>query len=61
VRTDVARLDLLLRRRITIGYAAGMALYTLVVIALYPSFKNTTSLDTLANSTAAACSASTGL
>ena len=31
-----------------------MALYTLVVVALYPSFKNSTSLNGLAGSTAAA-------
>lgn len=54
MRTDITRLDLALRRRSMIGYAAGMALYTLAVVALYPSFRNTTSLDTLANSTAAA-------
>jgi ABC-2 type transport system permease protein len=54
MRTDVTRLDLTLRRRSTIGYAAGMALYTLVVVALYASFKNTTSLDSFTKSTAAA-------
>ena len=30
-----------------IGYTAGMALYALIVVALYPAFKNSTSLDTL--------------
>jgi hypothetical protein len=33
---------------------AGMALYTLAVVALYPSFKDSTSLDSLSGSTAAA-------
>src|SRR6516225_9936206 len=57
---DVTRLELRLRRRSTIGYAAGMALYTLVVVALYPSFKNSTSLNSLSGSTAAALFGVTG-
>jgi ABC-2 type transport system permease protein len=57
---DITRLELILRRRSTIGYAAGMALYTLVVVALYPSFKNTASLDSLSGSTAAALFGVTG-
>ena len=57
---DITRLDLRLRRRSTIGYATGMALYTLVVVALYPSFKNSTSLDSLSGSTAAALFGVTG-
>jgi ABC-2 type transport system permease protein len=43
--TDLARLDLLLRRRGTIGYALGMAVYMFVVVALYPAFKNDVSLN----------------
>ena len=58
--TNVTRLDLRLRRRSTIGYAAGMALYTLVVVALYPSFKDSTSLNSLSGSTAAALFGVTG-
>ena len=50
---DVTRLELRLRRRSAIGYAAGMALYTLVVVALYPSFKDSASLDSLSGSAAA--------
>ncbi len=42
---DVTAFDLRLRRRSLIGYAAGMALYALVVVALYPSFKDDTSLN----------------
>ena len=57
---DIIRLDLRLRRRSAIGYAAGMALYTLIVVALYPSFKNSTSLDSLSGSTAAALFGITG-
>ncbi len=51
---SITRLDLRLRRRSAIGYAAGMAFYTLIVVALYPSFKNSTSLNSLSGSTAAA-------
>ncbi len=57
---NVARLDLRLRRRSTIWYAAGMAFYTLVVVALYPSFKASTSLNSLSGSTAAALFGVTG-
>jgi ABC-2 type transport system permease protein len=45
--TDITRLDLSLRRRSLLGYSLGMALYTLVVVALYPAFKNSSSLDKL--------------
>lgn len=62
MRTDLVRLDLSLRRRSLIGYAAGMALYTLVVVVLYPSFRTTTSLNNLTRggSTAAALFGLTG-
>jgi ABC-2 type transport system permease protein len=49
-RLDVVRLDLRLRRRATIGYAVGLALYTLAVVAIYPSFKGDTSIDRLLQS-----------
>ena len=45
--TEIARLDLSLRRRSLLGYSLGMALYTLVVVALYPAFKHSSSLDKL--------------
>ncbi len=57
---SVTRLDLRLRRRSTIWYAAGMAVYALVVVALYPSFKHQTSLNGLSGSTAAALFGITG-
>jgi beta-exotoxin I transport system permease protein len=57
---DVTWLEVRLRRRAAIGYAGGMALYTLVVVALYPSFKNSASLDSLSGSTAAALLGVTG-
>ena len=45
MRADVTRLDLRLRRRSLLGYTAGMALYALIIVALYPQFKNSVSLD----------------
>ena len=54
MRTDVARLDLTGRRRSLIGYSAGMAIYTLIVVALYPAFQHSTSIDQLIKSDAAA-------
>ena len=57
---DITRLDLRLRRRSTIWYAAGIALYALVVVVLYPSFKHQTSLDSLSGSAAAALFGITG-
>ena len=60
MRADITQLELTLRRRSTIGYAAAMVLYTLAVVALYPSFKNSTSLDSLSGSTAAALFGVTG-
>jgi ABC-2 type transport system permease protein len=60
VLADITRLELRLRRRSVIGYAAGMALYTLAVVALYPSFKNSASLNSLSGSTAAALFGVTG-
>jgi ABC-2 type transport system permease protein len=62
MRTDVVLLDLYNRRRSTIGYAAGMALYMLVIVVLYPSFKHSTELNTLTqgNSAVAALFGATG-
>lgn len=58
----VAELDLRLRRRSTIGYAVGMAIYTFIVVALYPAMKNDTGLDQLtqSNPTFAALFGATG-
>lgn len=54
--TDLLRLDLLLRRRSILGYSLGMAVYTFIIVALYPAFRNETGLDqfTSENSTIAA-------
>lgn len=47
MRSDVMALDLRLRSRSLIGYTLGITVYALVVVALYPSFKNETSLNQL--------------
>jgi ABC-2 type transport system permease protein len=53
---DITWLDMSNRRRSLIGYCLGMAVYALVVVAMYPAFKTSTSLDKLiaSDSTAAA-------
>jgi beta-exotoxin I transport system permease protein len=45
MHADIVRLDLANRWRSLVGYSLGMALYTLVVVALYPAFKDSSSLD----------------
>jgi ABC-2 type transport system permease protein len=62
VHADVTFLDLRLRRRLLTGYTVGTAVYALVIVALYPQFKNTTSLNDLTKhgSTAAALFGVTG-
>ncbi|MEO7555184.1 MAG: ABC transporter permease subunit [Acidimicrobiales bacterium] len=59
---ELTRLDLRLRRRSTLGYTAGIAIYALVIVALYPSFENDTSLNkfTSDSSTIAALFGATG-
>ena len=47
MHADVSRLDLRLRRRSLLGYTTGMALYALIIVALYPQFKNSVSLNQL--------------
>ncbi|MBX3284132.1 MAG: ABC transporter permease subunit [Acidimicrobiales bacterium] len=46
----IAALDLRLRRKSLIGYSVGMAGYMLVIVALYPAFKNSSNLDKLTQS-----------
>ncbi len=62
MRTDVTWLDLRLRRRMLVGSMVGMALYTFVVVAIFPAFKGDTSLNTLTqdNPTMAALFGATG-
>ncbi len=50
MRTEIMALDLSFRRRSIIGYSIGMAVYVLVVVALYPAFKNSSDLDQLTSS-----------
>jgi ABC-2 type transport system permease protein len=45
--TEVTTLDLSFRRKALIGFTVGLALYALVIVVLYPSFKNSTELDSL--------------
>jgi hypothetical protein len=56
VHPDIAWLDLANRRRSLVGYCLGMAVYALAVVAMYPAFKTSISLDKLiaTDSTAAA-------
>ncbi len=56
MHADIARLDVSNRRRSLIGYCLGMAVYALVVVAMYPAFNTSSSLDKLiaSDSTAAA-------
>ena len=62
MRVEVARLDLASRRRSLIAYTLGTAVYVLVVVALYPAFEHSSSLDTFVrnDSTAAALFGVTG-
>ena len=46
----ITTLDLSFRRKSLIGYSVGMAVYVLVVVVLYPSFKDSTDLDTFTES-----------
>ncbi len=45
--TELARLDLRLRRRGVIGYTVGVAAYAVLIVVIYPSFKDDQSLDAL--------------
>ena len=60
MRAEVLLLDLRLRRRLLLGYTLGMALYALVIVVLYPQFKDAASLDQLSGSAAAALFGVTG-
>jgi ABC-2 type transport system permease protein len=62
MHADIAWLDIWNRRRSLTGYCLGMAVYALIVVAMYPAFKTSTSLDKLiqSDSTAAALFGVTG-
>jgi ABC-2 type transport system permease protein len=59
---EITRFDLYNRRRSTLWYAVGMALYMLVIVVLYPSFKRSSELNKLTqgNSPLAALFGATG-
>ena len=50
MHSPIARLDLSARRRSLLGYSLGMAVYSLIVIVLYPAFRQSASLDKLIQS-----------
>lgn len=50
MNATITRLDLRLRRRAMIGYGLGLAAYAFAIVALFPAFRNDTSLDKLAES-----------
>jgi ABC-2 type transport system permease protein len=54
MRADITWLDMWNRRRSLIGYCLGVAVYALVVVAMYPAFKTSSSLDKLIASDATA-------
>jgi ABC-2 type transport system permease protein len=54
MRADIAHLDVKGRRRSLLGYTLGMAVYVLVVVAIYPAFEHSNSLDKLIQNDAAA-------
>jgi ABC-2 type transport system permease protein len=54
MRTNVVALDLTIRRRVLVAYAGGMMAYAFIIVALYPQFKNTTSLNSLTKGGSAA-------
>lgn len=62
MHADLALLDLRLRRRSMLVYAVGMALYTYIVVAMYPSMRNDAALSSFlqGNETAAALFGVTG-
>jgi len=49
---EILTRDLWDRRRGLVAYSAGMVLYVLVVVAIYPAFKDSSSLDKLTESNA---------
>lgn len=52
MNSSVIRLDLVLRRRSLVAYSLGMAAYAVIIVALYPAFKNSAALDELTSKSA---------
>jgi ABC-2 type transport system permease protein len=44
---EITSLDLSFRRKALVGFTVGLVLYVVVIVALYPSFKNSSELDNL--------------
>jgi ABC-2 type transport system permease protein len=49
MHTDLTRLDLRLRRRGLWAYTIGMGAYAVLIVAIYPTFKDDASLESLAS------------
>ena len=62
MHADIARLDSRLRRRSVAWYTVGLGAYALLIVALYPTFKDDSSLDALTrgNATLSALFGATG-
>ncbi len=61
MRTDVAQIDLRLRRRSMLWFAVGLAIYAFMLVAMYPTVKSDASLGALTeNPTVAALLGVTG-
>lgn len=57
MRTDVAQIDLRLRRRSMLWFAVGLAIYAFMLVAMYPTVKSDASLRALTeNPTSPRCS-----
>jgi ABC-2 type transport system permease protein len=54
VRTDVAQIDLRLRRRSMLWFAVGLAVYAFMLVAMYPTVKSDASLGALTENPAVA-------
>jgi ABC-2 type transport system permease protein len=54
MRTDVAQIDLRLRRRSMLWFAVGMAIYAFMLVAMYPTVKSDASLGALTENPAVA-------
>lgn len=50
MHVDVARLDLRLRRRSMAWYTAGMGVYALLIVVMYPTVQSDTTLESLTSS-----------
>lgn len=54
MRTDIAQIDLRLRRRSMLWFAVGLAIYTFMLVAMFPTVKSDASLGALTENPAVA-------